>query len=109
RNEVRLYSEPLAAKPHIVVLTKLDLLPEDAELPAISAPDAAGVLAVSSAAGQGIESLTEFLWKFVADAREAEVAQRPPAHFADADDDSGLSGVEADPHWNEAGAADHEE
>lgn len=87
RNEVRLYSDPLAGKPHVVVLTKRDLLPAGAELPAVVAPEAAGVLAVSSAAGQGIDDLTEFLWRFVADARAAEAAERPPAHFAPPDDE----------------------
>jgi GTPase len=87
RHEVQLYSEPLGAKPHVVVLTKLDLLPEGAELPALVAPAAAAVLAVSSAAGQGVEALTEFLWRFVAEARESEAADRPPAHFAQPDDD----------------------
>ena len=87
RNEVRLYSEPLAGKPHVVVLTKRDLLPDGAELPAVTAPESAGVLAVSSAAGEGIEELTEFLWRFVADAREVEAADQPPAHFAQPDDD----------------------
>jgi GTP-binding protein len=69
RQEVAQYSEALAAKPHLVLLTKRDLLPADSPLPTISAPDAAGVLAVSSAAGTGLDELKEFLWKFVESAK----------------------------------------
>jgi GTP-binding protein len=65
RQEVAQYSEALAAKPHLVLLTKRDLLPPDSPLPAIDAPDAVGTLAVSSAAGTGLDELKEFLWKFV--------------------------------------------
>ncbi len=43
-------------------------------LPAIAAPDAAGILAVSSAAGTGLEEVKEYLWKFV----EAAKAQEAP-------------------------------
>jgi GTP-binding protein len=69
RQEVARYSETLAAKPHLVLLTKRDLLPPDSPLPVISAPEAAGILAVSSAAGTGLEELKEFLWKFVETAK----------------------------------------
>jgi hypothetical protein len=34
-------------------------------LPVVAAPEAAGVLSVSSAAGTGLDELKEFLWKFV--------------------------------------------
>lgn len=72
RGEVRLYSESLAERPHIIVLTKRDLLPAGDAVPALVAPDAARQLAVSSAAGLGLEELREFLWRFVADAKAAE-------------------------------------
>ena len=65
RAEVAAYSEPLAKKPHVVVLSKRDLLADDASVPAIEAPDATGILTVSSAAGAGLEDLKEYLWKFV--------------------------------------------
>jgi GTPase len=65
RQEVAQYSPALAAKPHIVLLTKRDLLPADQPLPTFPAPEAAGVLSVSSAAGTGLDELKEFLWKFV--------------------------------------------
>ncbi len=72
REEVRLYSVTLAETPHLLLLTKRDLLPPGDPLPAMHAPDAAGVLAVSSAAGTGLEELREFLWKFVEEAKTAE-------------------------------------
>jgi GTP-binding protein len=74
RREVELYSPALSGKPHIVLLTKQDLLPAGAPLPALDAPAAAGVLAVSSVAGSGLDELKEFLWRFVQTARTAEPA-----------------------------------
>jgi GTP-binding protein len=96
RREIRSYSTPLAAKPHLVVLSKRDLLPEGAELPALDAPDAAGILAVSSASGSGIEELIEYLWRFIEAARAAEPAADPLALPDDADDDLPLD-YEDDP------------
>ena len=72
RQEVARYSAALAAKPHIVLLSKRDLLPADQALPALEASEAAGVLAVSSAAGTGLDQLKEFLWKFVETAKTDE-------------------------------------
>jgi GTP-binding protein len=71
RDEVGKYSEALAAKEHVVLLTKRDLL-GDAPLPVIQASDAVGVLAISSASGQGIEELKEYLWKLVERAKSVE-------------------------------------
>jgi len=65
RDEVQRYSATLAERPQVVLLTKRDLLPAGAELPALIAPNAAGVLALSSAAGTGLDEVKEFLWKFV--------------------------------------------
>jgi GTP-binding protein len=74
RDEVRRYSDALAEKPHVLLLTKRDLQPPADPLPVVHAPGAAGVLAVSSAAGTGLEELREFLWKFVEEAKSAEGA-----------------------------------
>jgi GTP-binding protein len=73
RLEVQRYSEALARSPHVVVLTKRDLLPPSASLPDIAAPEAAGVLAISSAAGTGLDELKQFLWGFVEQAKGATV------------------------------------
>ena len=72
RHEIAEYSEALAAKPHVVLLTKRDLLPAGDAVPAISAPDAAGILAVSSVAGTGLDEVKEYLWKFVEGAKSEE-------------------------------------
>jgi GTP-binding protein len=89
RHEVRQYSEALAASPHVVVLTKRDLLPPAAPLPPLDAPDAAGVLPISSAAGTGLEELKEFLWRFVerAKADTVELAPAEPGLWEFMDDE----------------------
>ena len=69
RHEIAAYSEALAAVPHVVLLTKRDLLAAGDPIPTIAAPDAAGILAVSSVAGTGLEEVKEYLWKFVAEAK----------------------------------------
>jgi GTPase len=73
RHEVGQYSEALAAKPHVLLLTKRDLLAPGDPAPAVVAPEAAGILTVSSVAGTGLEELKEYLWKFVETAKAEEV------------------------------------
>lgn len=73
RREVALYSEVLATKPHLLVLSKRDLLPDGEALPNIDAPDALRRVTISSAAGQGLEELKELLWSVVQEARADEV------------------------------------
>jgi GTP-binding protein len=72
RHEVRSYSESLATKPHLVVLTKRDLLPPGTPLPEIAAPEAEGVLAVSSVSGQGLDEFGNRAWQLVERARRAD-------------------------------------
>src|SRR5881409_2123017 len=62
RREAGLYSPELAAKPHVVVLTKTDLLPSGSERPRIRAEDSAPVVAISAVSGEGIPQLKETLW-----------------------------------------------
>jgi GTPase len=62
RAEVSSHSTALAAKPHCVIFTKLDLLPPGAELPAIEAADAWGTFAISAVAHRGLPQLQEALW-----------------------------------------------
>src|SRR5690348_116738 len=59
------YSPELAAKPHVVVLTKLDLLPSTASrsLPPIRTQTGAPVVAVSSVTREGLSELLETLWQ----------------------------------------------
>jgi GTP-binding protein len=70
RAEVEAYDADVTAKPHIVVLTKSDLLPPDAKLPTVRAPQASGVVAISSVAHRGLDELKEELWKLLAQAAE---------------------------------------
>jgi GTPase len=84
RTEVRSYSEQLYHKPHVVVLSKRDLIPADATLPELSAPDARAGLALSSAARAGLDEFSATLWDLVVEAREADVGETA---FADEPDD----------------------
>ena len=69
RTEVGSYSPLLHEKPHLVVLSKRDLLPAEDSLPIVVAPQAATTLAVSSAARIGLDSLKVTLWDMVTAAR----------------------------------------
>lgn len=84
RNEIRAYSEMLYQKPHIVLLSKRDLLPPQDLLPALSAPGATGMSAVSSAARIGLDDLKATLWDLVAAARAEDLAVDELADDADA-------------------------
>ncbi|MBA3467306.1 MAG: GTPase ObgE [Gemmatimonadaceae bacterium] len=61
RHEIAEYSADLAAKPHCVVFTKLDLLGED-YAPPIEAPEAFGRFAISAAARDGLDPLLSAWW-----------------------------------------------
>ncbi len=61
RAEVSSYSAELAAKPHCVVFTKLDLLGEE-YVPEIDAPDAFGVFSISAAGRTGLDTLLAAWW-----------------------------------------------
>jgi GTP-binding protein len=75
RNEVKQYSEALAEKEHVVILTKADLHQAGAPLPSLTAPAAGGVLAISSVSGRGVEQLNEQLWNMVQQAKAAEAVE----------------------------------
>jgi GTP-binding protein len=61
--EAALYSPALAAKPHIVVLTKRDLVPAGERLPELRPAAGAPVLAVSAVTREGLPPLLETLWR----------------------------------------------
>ena len=77
RSEVQQYSAALADRPHVIVLTKRDLLPEGDAVHVLDAPGAARQLAISSASGSGLEELKEYLFRFVAEAKATEVLREP--------------------------------
>ena len=64
-HEAALYSPELAAKPHVVVLTKLDLLRLDTPLPSIHTRGDAPVVAISAVTGAGVPELLETLWQTI--------------------------------------------
>ena len=61
RREVEAYSPELAGKPYCVVFSKMDLLGEE-EPPAVEAPGAFGIFAISAAARHGLEPLLAAWW-----------------------------------------------
>lgn len=73
RHEIRAYSPALHEKPHVIVRSKRDLLPAEAVLPPLDAPNALAVLEVSSAARTGLDEFGKTLWSLVDQARRAEV------------------------------------
>lgn len=72
RHEIAEYSSELRDRAHLVLITKSDLLPPDAEVPVIDAPDAAGVMVISSASRAGLPELKERLWSLVSMARQKD-------------------------------------
>ena len=62
RREAALHSPGLADKPHLVVLTKTDLLAPGDALPAVRPEGDAPVLAISAVTGEGVPALLEALW-----------------------------------------------
>jgi len=82
RREVGSYSAALFEKPHLVVLSKRDLLPPGDQLPEVVAPLAQGTVAVSSVARLGLEDFTARVWSLVEEARRGEPE---PEQAGDAD------------------------
>ncbi len=72
RSEIEQYSAELAAKPHCVVFTKMDLLGDD-EAPPIDPHAAFGVFAISGAARTGLEELKLAWWRRVLDMKKQAV------------------------------------
>jgi len=62
RREAAAYSKELAAKPHVVVLTKADLTPDTRHL-SLRTEAGAPLVSISAVARQGIPELLEVLWK----------------------------------------------
>jgi GTP-binding protein len=73
--EAELYSPELAAKPQVVVLTKRDLLPPDAPLPAIRTQADTPVVAISAVTRDGLRDLLETLWQTLR--AQAATSSRP--------------------------------
>lgn len=70
RRELTSYSPALAAKPELVVLTKLDLVPDGTGACAdLEAEIGCPVLAISAVTGANLQALGERLWQYVAEGR----------------------------------------
>ena len=66
RGEAARYSEELAKKPHVVVITKMDLLPSGSPPPVIRTQEGAparAIAAVSAVSRAGVPELLESLWQ----------------------------------------------
>jgi len=88
RREVALYSAALAGKPFVLVQSKRDLLPDNAELPEIDATGASAILPLSSASGQGLDEFKETLWRVVQVVRAAEEqVDEPSGRSQESNDD----------------------
>ena len=80
RHEVAAYSPELAAKPHCVVFTKMDLLGEEF-IPPIEAPDAFGSYAISAAGRSGLDQLLAAWWRQLLDMRRLAERREGGVHL----------------------------
>lgn len=71
RSEISQYSADLAAKPHCVVFTKLDLLGEH-YVPEIEAPGAFGLYSISAPGRLGLDELKAAWWAKILELKKAE-------------------------------------
>jgi len=85
RHEIEAYSSALYQKPHVVLLSKRDLLPEGDPLPVLETPGALGALAFSAVSGSGLEDLKQYLWKAV-EAVKSETAAAEAAGGAEGEE-----------------------
>lgn len=74
RAEISQYSPELAAKPHCVVFTKLDLLGEQ-YVPEIEASGAFGVFSISAPARQGLDELKHLWWSKLLELKKSAAAE----------------------------------
>jgi GTP-binding protein len=72
RDELAAYSAELGRLPFVVGISKIDLLPPDEPLPAVSAEGALGVRGFSSASRKGVDELLELLWSTWREAEDEE-------------------------------------
>ncbi|MHC4181171.1 MAG: GTPase ObgE [Planctomycetota bacterium] len=82
RHELGGYSQTLAEKPELVVLNKLDLLPDGTEPRAeLETQLGAEVLTISAATGMNLSMLGERLWGFVAQSRSTDGGPEPSSEL----------------------------
>jgi GTP-binding protein len=79
RRELHEYSAALAAKPEVVVASKLDLADSDEGVRRLSEVIGQQVYGISAATGRGIRELTELLWHMLAPMRQPQPVEERPA------------------------------
>jgi GTP-binding protein len=80
RHEILAYSADLAAKPHCVVFTKMDLLGNEPP-PPINAPEAFGIFAISAAGRVGLEPLLAAWWSRLLGLKKTSVRRDDSVHL----------------------------
>ena len=78
RSEISRYSSELAAKPHCVVFTKLDLLGEN-YVPEIESPLAFRVCSISAPGRLGLDELKDIWWSKLLELKKGVAAERATA------------------------------
>jgi GTP-binding protein len=76
REEITKYSAELAAKPHCVVFTKLDLLGEQ-YTPEIEPVGAFGVFSISAPGRIGLDALRDAWWDRILELKKLSAVLRP--------------------------------
>ncbi|MEP6507365.1 MAG: GTPase ObgE [Gemmatimonadales bacterium] len=74
RHEVAAHSEELAARPHCVVFSKMDLFGED-YIPPIEAPEAFALFAISAAGRTGLDGILSSWWTEILRMKQNVVAE----------------------------------
>lgn len=74
RAEISAYSAELAATPHCVVFSKLDLMGEDDYVPEISAPDAFALMSLSAANRTHLDRFLDLCWRKLLSMRQLDEA-----------------------------------
>ena len=80
RDELRRFDERVAAKPEIVVATKIDALDDPARLDALRrhvGKKRLPFVKISAVSGEGLDELLEAVWRGIVAAREAAVVPEP--------------------------------
>jgi len=76
-SEAARYSAALAAKPHVLVMTKIDLLGPGAPVPPVRPRPDTPVAAISAVTGAGLPELLELLWRTLRTRAPAAAPARP--------------------------------
>jgi GTPase len=109
RHELEAYSPELARRPHCLVFTKADLIPPEEPLPEVQAPEAWGVLRVSSVTRQGLDELLEGLWSRLKEAPVEDVEEGGQGAMEPKSSDPSVSAPSSPRESAGEGASDEEE